>query len=88
MATITISLPLIPERVMTVPNDKLEELSKYYNVNVSGGMDANGDSVPATNEEKLTALADAIVTLIKGPVVHGRKHEAMQAITDISDLIQ
>lgn len=87
MATITINLPLIPERVITVPNDKLETLSGYYNVNVKAVADLNGEPVTPTDKDVANALADAIVNLLKRPIVRGRKHEAMRALQDISDVM-
>lgn len=87
MATITINLPLIPERVITVPNDKLKTLSGYYNVNVKTAVNLDGDPVTPTDKDIANALADAIVNLLKGPIVQGRKHEAMRAVQDISDVM-
>lgn len=87
MATITIKLPLIPDRVITVPNDKLETLSGYYNVNIKTAFDLDGNPVTPTDKDIANALADAIVKLLKSPIVQGRKHEAMRAAQDISDVM-
>lgn len=78
MATITIKLPLIPDRVITVPDNKLADISKYYGVSAAEYE---------TTAEALAALADNLVWIIKRPVVQGRGTE-LSANPDISDLIQ
>jgi hypothetical protein len=76
MASITLNLPGVPDKVITVPNANLGDISPSYGVNPAGYD---------TEEEAVLALQSQMVELIKRPYQKYRDRQRAQA--DISDVM-
>lgn len=77
MATITIKIPPRTEVVLTLPDDKLQEIAALYGVypeSFGGTVD-----LPA-------ALADRLVWIIKRPLLQAKKRAAEKNV-DVSDFL-
>jgi len=76
MAKIIIQLPQITNLELTIPDNKLADVAKYYGVQQDDY---------ATPKDAIEAFRDQLVHLIKQPLIKGRRREI--ATPDITDLI-
>lgn len=77
MATITIKIPPNPERVITLPDEKLTEIAALYGVS---------DNDLGGTKDIPKALSDHLVWIIKRPLLQAKERAAAKS-ADVSDLI-